>query len=64
MLRGHTTGVSGDDYHLAFYAPSGYEPERATVNGKAVFLVKQQKSVWAIPVSGNGTPVEWSVKFR
>jgi alpha-galactosidase len=63
-LKGQTTGVVDDDYHIAVYVPTGYEAAQGLVDGKAVFLVEVEKNVWLIPVKGNNRPVEWSVKFR
>jgi alpha-galactosidase len=62
-LRGQTRGVTGDDYHIAVYVPRAYQPEEAVVDGKKIFLVKQE-NVWLVPVRGSDRPVTWSVKFR
>lgn len=64
VLGGRTSGASGDAYHIAVYAPSGYDPDKATVNGEEVFLMSQKKNVWIIPVTGRGAPVKWSVHFK
>jgi len=63
-LGGKTAGANGDLYHIAFYAPAGYTPDEAQVNGHKVFLVSQKKNVWIVPVTGDGSPVHWSVHFK
>jgi acetyl esterase/lipase len=63
-LSGQTSGVPGDDYHLAVYVPTGYEPEQTVVGGRSVRLIKQEKNVWLVPVQGGEGPVQWSMKFR
>ena len=63
-LEGRTSGTSGDLYHIAFYAPAGYAPDKATVGGEDAFLVRQKKNVWIVPVTGQGAPVKWSVHFK
>lgn len=63
-LGGKTSGASGDLYHIALYVPTGYAPDKAIVNGKEAFLVKQSKNVWVVPVTGRGTPVNWAVRFK
>jgi len=63
-LRGQSAGPSGDSYHIVFYVPMGYEPDRATVDSKETPLVKQPKNLWVLPLTGEGKPVEWSVHFR
>jgi hypothetical protein len=63
-LKGQTTGVVGDAYHIAVYVPAGYAVVQGMADGKAAFLVKADQNVWLIPVKGNNRPVEWSVKFR
>jgi hypothetical protein len=63
-LKGETAGANGDLYHIVFYAPAGYAPDKATVNDEGVFLVSQKKNVWVIPVTGNGASVKWSVHFK
>jgi hypothetical protein len=63
-LGGKTAGASGDLYHIAFYCPSGFVPDKATVNGEDVFLVSQKKNVWIVPVTGRGASMSWSVHFK
>jgi len=63
-LRGQSAGASGDSYHIVFYVPTGYEPDRAIVDTKETPLVKQPKNLWVLPLTGKGKPVEWSVHFR
>jgi alpha-galactosidase len=63
-LGGNTTGASGDLYHITFYAPTSYAPDKSTVNGQDAFLVNQKKNVWVIPVMGHGSSVSWSVHFK
>jgi hypothetical protein len=63
-LRGETTGVVDDAYHIAVYVPTGYAVVQGEVDGKAAFLVKADQNVWLIPVNGTNRLVEWSVKFR
>jgi alpha-galactosidase len=63
-LGGKTAGANGDLYHITFYAPAGYAPDKAMVNGEDVFLVSQKKNVWVIPVAGRGASVSWSVHFK
>lgn len=64
VLAGETAGATGNRYHIAFYAPTGYEPDKAAVNGDEAFVASQKKNVWVIPVTGCGAPAKWSVHFK
>jgi len=63
-LRGQSAGPSGDSYHIVFYVPMGYEPDRAIVDREEVPLLRQPKNLWVLRLTGQGKLVEWSVHFR
>jgi hypothetical protein len=64
VLRGRSAGASGDGYHIVFYVPTGYEPDRAMVGREEALIVKQPQNLWVLPLTGQGRPVEWSVHFK
>lgn len=63
ILEGEARNEAGEYFHIAFYVPDGFQPQRGQAGGKTAFLVKQQKNVWVIPMTGTGTPSGWSVTF-
>ncbi|MGH9448447.1 MAG: hypothetical protein ACRD3O_22425, partial [Terriglobia bacterium] len=64
ILRGEVTGAPGSYLHIAFYVPDGYEPQQGRAGSETAFLVKQQKNVWVIPITGTGKPLAWAIEFR
>jgi alpha-galactosidase len=63
-LQGQARNEAGSYFHLSLYVPEGYQPQKAEAGGRDVLLVKQQKNVWVMPMTGTGTSSEWSVKFE
>lgn len=63
-LRGEATAEAGSSAHIAVYVPDGYQPTVGTAGDKPVFLVKQNKNVWVIPLLGTGRAMRWSLRFK